>query len=141
NAYNQQIRGRILWYEETLCSGDILMIVKNNYYWLGEDTKIGFIANGEMVRIVRVQKMEHVHGFEFAHLIVRFVDYEELGEVELIIHTEALTVDAPSLSRERMKELFFSVERDYGHIREKKKRYEAILADPYFNALQVKYAY
>jgi exodeoxyribonuclease-5 len=141
NAYNQQIRGRILWDEEALCSGDILMIVKNNYYWLGEDTKIGFIANGEMVRIVRVQKMEHLHGFEFAHLIVRFVDYEELGEVEVIIHTESLTVDAPSLSRERMKELFFSVERDYGHIREKKKRYEAILADPYFNALQVKYAY
>ncbi len=141
NAYNQQIRGRILWYEEALCSGDILMIVKNNYFWLGEDTKIGFIANGEMVRIVRVQKMEHLHGFEFAHLIVRFVDYEELGEVEVIIHTESLTVDAPSLSRERMKELFFSVERDYGHIREKKKRYEAILADPYFNALQVKYAY
>ena len=141
NAYNLQIRGRILWYEEALCSGDILMIVKNNYFWLGEDTKIGFIANGEMVRIVRVQKLEHLHGFEFAHLIVRFVDYEELGEVEVIIHTESLTVDAPSLSRERIKELFFSVERDYGHIREKKKRYEAILADPYFNALQVKYAY
>ena len=141
NAYNQQIRGRILWYEEALCSGDILMIVKNNYFWLGEDTKIGFIANGEMVRIVRVQKTGHMYGFEFAHLIVRFVDYEELGDVEVIIHTESLTVDAPSLSRERMKELFFSVERDYAHIREKKKRYEAILSDPYFNALQVKYAY
>ena len=141
NGYNQQIRARILWFEEALCSGDILMVVKNNYFWLGEETKIGFIANGEMVRIIRVQKTEVLHGFEFAHLIVSFVDYEELGEIELIVHTEALTVDAPALSRERMKELFFSVERDYMHIREKKKRYEEILADPYFNALQVKYAY
>lgn len=141
NEYNRQIRGRILWYEEQLCSGDILMVVKNNYFWLGDDTKIGFIANGEMIRIVRVRKVEEMHGFEFAHLLVRFIDYDELGEVELIIHTEALTAEGPSLSRERLKDLFFSVERDYSYIREKKKRYEKILADPYFNALQVKYAY
>ena len=141
NEYNRQIRGRILWYEEQLCSGDILMVVKNNYFWLGDDTKIGFIANGEMIRIVRVRKIEEMHGFEFAHLLVRFIDYDELGEVELIIHTEALTSEGPSLSRERLKDLFYSVERDYSHIREKKKRYEKILADPYFNALQVKYAY
>ena len=141
NEYNRQIRGRILWYEEQLCSGDILMVVKNNYFWLGDDTKIGFIANGEMIRIVRVRKIEEMHGFEFAHLLVRFIDYDELGEVELIIHTEALTAEGPSLSRERLKDLFYSVERDYSHIREKKKRYEKILADPYFNALQVKYAY
>jgi len=141
NEYNKQIRGRILWYEEQLCSGDILMVVKNNYFWLGDETKIGFIANGEMIRIVRVRKVEELHGFEFAHLLVRFLDYDELGEVELIIHTESLNVEGPSLSRERLKDLFFSVERDYSHIREKKKRYEKILADPYFNALQVKYAY
>ena len=141
NAYNQQIRARILWFEEQLCSGDILMVVKNNYFWLGDETKIGFIANGEMIRIVRIQKIEELHGFEFAHLRVKFVDYDELGEVELIIHTESLTTEGPSLKRERLKDLFFSVERDYVHIREKKKRYEKILADPYFNALQVKYAY
>ena len=117
------------------------MVVKNNYFWLGDETKIGFIANGEMIRIVRVRKVEELHGFEFAHLLVRFLDYDELGEVELIIHTESLNVEGPSLSRERLKDLFFSVERDYSHIREKKKRYEKILADPYFNALQVKYAY
>ncbi|HIP32582.1 MAG TPA: ATP-dependent endonuclease [Crocinitomicaceae bacterium] len=141
NQYNQHIRARILWYEELLCSGDCLMVVKNNYFWLGDDTKIGFIANGELIKIVRVRKVEEMHGFEFAHVIVRFVDYEDLGDVELIIHTESLTVEGPSLSRERMKELFYSVERDYAHFRNKKERYDAILADKYFNALQVKYAY
>ena len=141
NQYNQHIRGRILWYEELLCSGDSLMVVKNNYFWLGDDTKIGFIANGEIIEIRRVRKVEEMHGFEFAHVIVRFIDYEELGDVELIIHIETLSVDGPSLSRERMKDLFYSVERDHSHLRNKKERYDAILADPYFNALQVKYSY
>tara|TARA_R110002072_G_scaffold301400_2_gene481046 strand:- start:7365 stop:8783 length:1419 start_codon:yes stop_codon:yes gene_type:complete len=141
NKYNQHIRARILWYEELLCSGDCLMVVKNNYFWLGDDTKIGFIANGELITIVRVQKLEEMHGFEFAHVIIRFVDYDDLGEIELVIHTESLTVEGPSLSRERMKDLFYSVERDYAHLRNKKERYDAILADKYFNALQVKYAY
>jgi len=141
NAYNQQIRGRILWFEEQLCSGESLMVVKNNYFWLGDESKVGFIANGEQIRVVRVMKTEEIYGFEFAHLIVTFVDYKDLGDVELIVLTEALTTDGPSLPRERMKELFYAVERDYTHIRNKKKRYEAILANPYFNALQVKYAY
>lgn len=141
NRYNQQIRNRILWYEDNLCAGDYLMVVKNNYYWLGEDSKIGFIANGEIVRIVRIMKRMELHGFEFARVLVEFVNYKAQGEVELIIHIESLVVEGPSLSHERMKELFYSVERDYGHIRTKKKRYEAIFKDPYFNALQVKYAY
>jgi len=141
NGYNQQIRGRILWYEETLCSGECLMVVKNNYFWLGDETKIGFIANGELIRVRRVVKTELMYGFEFAHVIVNFVDYNSLGDVEMIIHLESLFVEGPSLSRGRMKELFFAVEQDYVHEKVKRKRYEAILADPYFNALQVKYAY
>ena len=140
-GYNQQIRGRILWYEETLCSGECLMVVKNNYFWLGDETKIGFIANGELIRIRRVVKTELMYGFEFAHVIINFIDYESLGDVEIIIHLESLFVEGPSLSRERMKELFFAIEQDYVHEKVKRKRYEAILSDPYFNALQVKYAY
>jgi exodeoxyribonuclease-5 len=141
NKYNQHIRGRILWFEEMLCSGDCLMVVKNNYFCLGDDSKIGFIANGELIKLIRLQKVEEVHGFEFAHVIVQFVDYEDAGDIELIIHTESLSVEGPSLSRERMRELFFSIERDYANIRVKKDRYDAILKDKYFNALQVKYSY
>jgi len=141
NEFNQQIRGRILWYEEMLCSGDCLMVVKNNYYWVGDDSNMGFIANGELFTIRRILKIEELYGFEFAKLIVNFVDYEEVGDVELIIHTESLLSEGPSMPRARMKELFFAVEQDYVHIKVKKERYEAILKDPYFNALQVKYAY
>jgi exodeoxyribonuclease-5 len=141
NLYNQQIRGRILWYEEELCSGDSLMVVKNNYFWMGDDNRMGFIANGEIVRVKRILKREEIYGFEFAKVSVEFIDYVDLGEVELIIHTESLMSEGPALTRDRTKALFYEVERDYAHLRSKKERYDAILADPYFNALQVKYAY
>lgn len=141
NAYNQQIRGRIMWYEEKLCNGDCLMVVKNNYYWIGDDSKMGFIANGELFIIRRILKVEELYGFEFARVVVNFVDYSEAGDVELIIHTESLLCEGPALPRERMRQLFYEVEQDYVHLKIKKERYEAILKDPYFNALQVKYAY
>lgn len=141
NLYNQQIRGRIMWFEEKLCAGDALMVVKNNYFWLGDESKVGFIANGEIIKVSRILRIEELYGFEFAKVLVTFPDYEDLGEVEVIIHTEALMAEGPNLSRDRMKVLFYEVERDYIHITQKKKRYEAILSDPYFNALQVKYAY
>lgn len=141
NNYNLQIRGRILWYEEELCGGDCLMVVKNNYYWMGEDSKMGFIANGEMLRIRRILGYEELYGFRFVRIMANFVDYDTEGDVELILHTETLLTEGPNLPRTRMKELFYAVEADYMHIKVKKERYEAILKDPYFNALQVKYAY
>lgn len=141
NLYNQQIRGRILWYEEELCSGDILMVVKNNYFWMGDESKMGFIANGELLTVRRILKYEELYGFRFARILGVFVDYPDLGEQELLLLMESLEVEGASINRARMKELFFEVEKDYTHLRAKKKRYEAILTNPYFNALQVKYAY
>lgn len=141
NAYNNQIRARLLWYEEALCAGDCLMVVKNNYYWLDDESKMGFIANGESLKVIRVKKTEELYGFEFATIVLKFVDYDELPEMEVLIFMETLQVEAPSISRQRMKELFFAVEQDYLHEKNKKKRYNLILTNPYFNALQVKYAY
>lgn len=141
NAYNNQIRSRLLWYEEVLCSGDCIMVVKNNYYWIDEESKMGFIANGESLKVIRVKKLEELYGFEFARVIVKFVDYDELPEMEVLVFLESLQVEAPSIPRQRLKELFFSIEQDYQHEKNKKKRYELIMKNPYFNALQVKYAY
>lgn len=141
NAYNNQIRARILWYEEALCSGDCLMVVKNNYFWVDDQTQMGFIANGEALKVVRVKRIEEMYGFEFARIITKFVDYDDLPELEVLVFMESLTVEGPSISRQRLKELFFSIEEDYMHEKNKKKRYELIFKNPYFNALQVKYAY
>ncbi len=140
NAYNNQIRSRLLWFEEELCGSDILMVVKNNYFWLADTPEIGFVANGELLRVKRVLKRETLYGFDFARLLVEFTDYD-IGEKEVLVMLETLQMESPSLPRDRQKELFFAIEADYSYELNKKKRYELILKDPYFNALQVKYAY
>ncbi|MCO5259663.1 MAG: AAA family ATPase [Crocinitomicaceae bacterium] len=141
NEYNRQIRARVFWYEELVCNGDLLMVVKNNYHWLKDEPEMGFIANGETMIVKRVLKHEHLYGFDFIRLSVLFPDYEQIGEQEVIIHSESLMCEGASLPRERLKELFFEVEKDYLYEHNKKKRYELILANPYFNALQVKFGY
>jgi len=141
NLYNQQFRSRILWFEEELSNNDLLINVKNNYFWLDEASSAGFIANGEILKVKRVLKRELLYGFEFIRVIVELIDYPDISELEIIILKEALETDGASLSRERLKELFFEIEKDYLHEKNKKKRYELILKNPYFNALQVKFAY
>ena len=97
------------------------MVVKNNYYWVDDQTKMGFIANGESLKVIRVKRVEEMYGIEFARVIVKFVDYDELPEMEVLLFMESLQVEAPSISRMRLKELFFAVEQDYQHEKNKKK--------------------
>ncbi|PKR81619.1 ATP-dependent endonuclease [Brumimicrobium salinarum] len=141
NLFNQQIRSRIFWFEEKIVANDLLMVVRNNYYWLGDNSKYGFIANGETIKVVRIRNRETMHGFDFVDALVQLVDYPDAEPFEVKFLLEVLDEEAPNLPREKMKSLFFSVEKDYEYERNKKKRYELIVADPYFNALQVKYAY
>jgi exodeoxyribonuclease-5 len=141
NQYNNQIRSRILWYEEQLCTGDMLMVVRNNYFWVNEESRMGFVANGETIQLIRLKKIEDCYGFQFAHATIRFVDYDDLSEMDVLLLLEVLQSDSPALPRMRMKELFFAIEQDYLNEKNKKKRYELILKNPYFNALQVKFAY
>jgi exodeoxyribonuclease-5 len=141
NLYNGHIRSRILWYEDILCQNDCLMVVKNNYFWLNDESKAGFIANGENLRVKRIRRIEELYGFEFARIVVQMEDYPDEPEFEVLILLESINCEGPSLSRERLKELFFEIEKDYAHEKNKRKRYDLILKNPYFNALQVKYAY
>jgi exodeoxyribonuclease-5 len=117
------------------------MVVKNNYHWLDPKSNIGFIANGELVKVKRVLKSEQLYGFNFTHMEISFIDYPEESDLKLIALTDSIDAESPNLSREKMKELFFAVEKDYEHERNKQKRYQLILKNPYFNAIQVKYAY
>jgi exodeoxyribonuclease-5 len=141
NRWNHEIRNRILYREEMLERGDILMVVKNNYHWLDPKSNIGFIANGELVKVKRVLKSEQLYGFNFTHLEISFIDYPEESDLKIVALTDSIDAESPNLSRDKMKELFFAVEKDYQHERNKQKRYQLILKNPYFNAVQVKYAY
>ena len=138
--YNIGIRSRILWKEEEISHGDLLMVVKNNYSWLPENEEIDFIANGDIVEVRRVGKKYELYGHRYVDLSIRFVDYPELEcDVKAILDT--LTSDQPSMESDYYKNLYAQLQEDYADITDSKKRHEAILADPYFNALQIKFAY
>jgi exodeoxyribonuclease-5 len=141
NAYNEQIRRRLLFFDEVLNTSDSLMVVKNSYFWLPEKSSIGFIANGELLNVKRVLKYEYLYNTHFARLQVEFIDYADEEPLELLVFLDALNIDAPALPRTFFKTLFFEIEKDYLHEKNKKKRYDLILKNQYFNALQVKYAY
>jgi exodeoxyribonuclease V len=140
NIFNRGIRNQILWREEEISQGDILMVVKNNYFWLPEDSPISFIANGDMLEIIRVKKHLEMYGYHFLDCLIRFIDYPEL-EIEVRLLTESLSSEVASMPSEEMSEFYANVEQDYTHITNQKKRFEAIRKDPFFNAIQVKYAY
>ena len=140
NAYNEQIRKRVLYFDEVLNASDTLMVVKNSYFWLPENSAVGFIANGELIQVKRVIKYEHLYNVKYARLLVEFIDYNE-EPIELLVFLDALNTEGPSLPRTFFKTLFFEIEKDYVFEKNKKKRYDLILRNPYFNALQVKYAY
>lgn len=141
NLYNQHIRNRILMMEDELCGGDLLMIVKNNYFWLDPLSSAGFIANGELLKVHRIRRVETMYDVRFAHLEVSMIDYPDLDRFETIAFMETLTIEQPNLDRNFMKHLFFEIEKDYMHEHNKQKRYQEIMKSPYFNALQIKFAY
>jgi exodeoxyribonuclease-5 len=139
NRYNLGIRNRILYREEELVRGDLLMVVKNSYFWTEGSKELEFIANGDIAEVVRIKKYYERYDFRFAEVTVRLVDYGDL-EVDCYIMLEVLHSEAAALSYEQGKEFFHKVAEDYMHIPSKQKRYKEMRKDPFFNALQVKYA-
>jgi exodeoxyribonuclease V len=139
NRYNQGIRNQIFFREEEVSAGDLVMVVKNNYSVEEDEEGPGFIANGDIAEIKSIRKYEEKHGFRFAQMQLRFNDYNY--ELETKVMLDVLHLDSPSLPAERQKELFNSVMEEYLDIRTRKKQIEAVRSDPFFNALQVKFAY
>ncbi|MBL7921453.1 MAG: AAA family ATPase [Bacteroidia bacterium] len=142
NLFNQSFRNRIKLYEDDLCTGDKLMIVKNNYFWLPENNgEAGFIANGDMVEITRIIKREDMYDLNFCECHVRFVDYPNLPELQVKIITNSLFSDNPGLSQDEQKHLFEAVMADVSHEPTKGIRMAYLKNSPYYNALQVKFSY
>jgi exodeoxyribonuclease-5 len=139
NLYNNGVRNRILYREEEISTGDRLMVVKNNYFWSKAYKEHDFIANGEIIQILRVRRTEELYGFRFCNVLARFDDYDM--ELELKILLDTLQSYSPALPKELSDKLFLSVSEDYADIETKPERMKKIKEDPYFNAIQVKYAY
>lgn len=141
NVYNNQIRARLLYRDEELSGGDQIMVVRNNYFWLPENPKASFIANGDMAKVVRVRREEERYGLRFAEVNLEFMDFPEVGTITCKIILDTLQAETPNLSQEKSKQLFEGVLMDYEHLSNRKEKIEAVKNDPYYNALQIKFAY
>ena len=162
NIYNQGIRNQVLDREEALCLGDMLMVVRNNYFWtdrtassdksappsLAATSSVGaddeptptFLANGDRARVQRVHNFRDFYGFHFADVWLLFPDYDNY-ELQATVIMDSLTTDAPALTREQNEQLYNKVMEDYADIPTKVDRLKALRQDRFFNALQVKFAY
>jgi exodeoxyribonuclease-5 len=140
NLYNRGIRNTILYREDELNSGDLLMVAKNNYYWGSENKELDFIANGDVAVVRRMRRVREMYGFRFADVVLTFPDYDDL-ELEVKVLLDTLHSDTPALTREQSEHLFNAVQEDYKDITVKRERMKKLKEDPYYNALQVKYAY
>ena len=141
NMFNQAIRGRILNIEGEIATGDKLMIVKNNYFWTEGNDVMSFIANGDMAEIRKIKHFEEMYGFRFADVELSFTDYQDQPNIEAKILLDTLYSNSPSLTEEENKKLFSAIEEDYMDIPNRRERYKEMKKNPWFNALQVKFAY
>ncbi|KGI59448.1 ATP-dependent RecD-like DNA helicase [Prevotella sp. S7 MS 2] len=149
NIYNQGIRGSVLDREDVLNTGDLLMIVKNNYYWVteenaraveGEKCSMSFIANGDRAVVLKVRNIRDLYGFSFADVLLRFPDYDDY-EMQTTVVLDSLTTESPALTREQNERLYQGVMEDYADLSTKTARLTELRKDIYFNALQIKYGY
>ncbi len=141
NLYNQNIRERILFQESELSSGDYLMVVKNNYFWVDNASEAGFIANGDIVEVLEIFAFKELYGFRFAEVKVRMVDYPNMQPLETVLLLDTLTSVTPSLTYEESNSLYQEVMKDYASEKSKYKKFMAVKKNKYFNALQVKFSY
>lgn len=143
NTYNQQVRARILYREEELTGGDFVMVVRNNYFWMKdqEGASTDFIANGDIGQIKRVRNIREMYGFQFADVQIEFTDYADGLTLDCTVMLNTLYTETPSLSQAESQRFFEEVMKDYEHLGSRQKKMEELKLNPYFNALQIKFAY
>jgi len=141
NQYNEQIRSKIRGQENEISTGDFVMVVKNNYFWLKETSEAGFIANGDICEILQIFNIKDLYGFRFAEVNLRMIDYPNQKPFETVLLIDTLTSETPSLSYEDSNKLYQEVAKDFAHEKSKYKQLLSIKKSKYFNALQVKFSY
>ena len=141
NLYNQQIRKTILFNENLVSVGDLLIITKNNYFWTSEEHSISFLANGDIIEVLEIYSIKELYGFKFAEVKIKMVDYANEPVIDTVILLDTLNSEAPSLSYEQSNKLYNEVQKDYTSLKSKYKRFIKTKENPFFNALNVKFSY
>ena len=138
NQYNDRIRSEILWQEDIISAGDILMVVRNNYFWLDEKSEAGFLANGDIIEVTRIKEIIERYGFKFAKASIRLMDYENENEIDTILLLDTINSESPSLKYDEYKKLYTEVGLDYKGQKDINKK---IKENEFFNAIQIKFGY
>ncbi len=141
NMFNREIRNRIRFMENEISAGDNLMVVRNNYFWLDPQSGPGFIANGDIIEVKQIRNIEDLYGFHFADVTIKMTDYPDEPVMDVKILLDVLMADTPALPEDAQKRLFTSVLEEFNDIPQRSVRFEKVRTNPYFNALQVKFAY
>ncbi|HLA54955.1 MAG TPA: AAA family ATPase [Flavobacterium sp.] len=141
NQYNQQIRTRILDKESELSTGDFLMVVKNNYFWLKETDEAGFIANGDIIEVLELFGIQELYGFKFAKVKIRMVDYPRQIPFETVLLLDTIVSESPSLTYDESNRLYQEVMKDFENESTNYKKFQKVKENEHFNALQVKFSY
>ncbi|GBF21746.1 MULTISPECIES: ATP-dependent DNA helicase [Arenibacter] len=141
NLYNENIRNRILYLENELATGDYMMVVKNNYFWLKPTSEAGFIANGDIIEVLEIFAIKELYGFKFAEVKVKLVDYPNQKPFETVLLLDTIMAETPSLSYDDGNRLYQEVMKDYADEKSKYKKFLAVKNNKFFNALQVKFSY
>jgi len=139
NLYNAGVRARVLYKEDDLSNSDRIMVTKNNYFWTQEYDDLDFLANGDMFEIERITNRHELYGFQFAKASLRSVDYSY--EIDALIWIDTLMTDSPEANYSLQRELFSRIAEDYPEIKNRKELVKRIFESPYYNALQVRFAY
>jgi exodeoxyribonuclease-5 len=139
NQYNSGIRKQILFREEELTAGDLLMVVKNNYHWAADKEEIDFIANGDIVKVQKIHKYINRYDFRFAWVTLYMVDYDLSFEAWILLDT--LMAETPAMNMDDNKRMYYNILEDFKHIEPRSRQFRMVKEDPFFNALQVKFSY
>lgn len=139
NMYNQGVRAQLLWKEDMLQTGDRIMVSRNNYFFTEQYDGLPFLANGDMLEVVRLRGERELYGYHFVDASLRSLDYE--WEVDVVLWLDTLLTDTPEKNYELQRDLYTKIAEDYPEIHTKKEMREKVAASPYYNALQVRYAY
>ena len=141
NLYNEQIRSRILFNENELTTGDFLMIVKNNYFWLKPSSEAGFIANGDIIEVLEIFSIKELYGFRFAEVKIRMIDYPKMHPFETVIMLDTIKLETPSLPYDQSNKLYQEILKDFEDESSSYKKFIGVKKSKYLNSLQVKFSY
>ena len=141
NLYNRSIRDKILNNENIISVGDLLMVVKNNYFWLNNKRDLAFIANGDIIKIEEIHNIKNIYGFKFAEVKISMVDYPNISPLETVLILDSLFINTPAIDFNTMNNLYQEILKDFMNVKTKYKRHMGVKNNKFFNALQVKFAY